>query len=129
MILYLEAIKKFAEFNGREGRKVFWTFFLVNCILACFALFFDNILGITLEYSGSYKNIGIGPLSIVFVAVMLIPSLAVSARRLHDIGQSGWMTMLLWFPLIGWIWILIFWLTESNSYENYYGQCPEDPWK
>jgi len=126
MIIYLQALKKFFVFKGREGRKVFWTFFLVNCILACVALFFDNVLGITFEYFGAYKNIGIGPLFIIFVVVMLIPSLAVSARRLHDIGQSGWMTMLVWFPLIGWIWILIFWMTEGNSYGNYYGLVPKD---
>lgn len=61
-----------------------------------------------------------------YILAMLIPSIAVSVRRLHDIGKSGWMLLIYFIPLIGSIWLLILFLTDSEPGENKYGPNPKE---
>lgn len=56
---------------------------------------------------------------------VLIPSLAVAVRRLHDLGKSGWMLLVSFIPLVGGIWLLILFLTEGNPSANKYGENPK----
>ena len=62
----------------------------------------------------------------IYTLAVLIPSLAVSVRRLHDVGKSGWMCFIALIPLIGGIWLLVLMLTDSNSGENEYGANPKE---
>jgi len=57
---------------------------------------------------------------------LIIPGLAVSVRRLHDVGKSGWMYFIVLIPLVGVIWLLVLMLTDSNPGENQYGVNPKD---
>jgi uncharacterized membrane protein YhaH (DUF805 family) len=97
---------KYAEFNGRASRPEFWWF-----ALACFlvAVVF-NLL--RLELLGLLANLA-----------LLLPSLAVGSRRLHDIGKSGWFQLIWLIPFIGWA-IMIYWLVQPSVGPNEYGEGP-----
>jgi uncharacterized membrane protein YhaH (DUF805 family) len=70
------------------------------------------------------EEYSIGLMSSFFYLACFVPSLAVSWRRLHDIGKSGWMTLLWLVPVVGWIWLLILLFTPSQDDENSYGAKP-----
>ena len=117
---YLQVLKQYADFSGRARRKEYWMFVLFNMIFAIVAMILDNILGIAID------GVGYGPLYGLYALAVLIPGLAVSVRRLHDVGKSGWMILIALIPLIGSIWLLVLMVTDSNPGENQYGQNPKE---
>ncbi len=117
---YLKVLKQYADFNGRARRKEYWMFVLFNMIFAIFAMILDNVLGLTAG------ELPYGVFYFLYALVVLIPGLAVSVRRLHDIGKSGWMFLISLIPLIGGIWLLVLMVTDSNSSENEYGPNPKE---
>lgn len=62
----------------------------------------------------------------LFFVFHLIPTIAVSVRRMHDIGKSGWWVLIAFVPLIGWIWYLILCCTDSQPGDNQYGPNPKN---
>jgi uncharacterized membrane protein YhaH (DUF805 family) len=70
-------------------------------------------------------EIGYGPLTPLYSLFVLIPSLAVVVRRLHDVGKSGWMFLILLIPIVGFIWILVLLLTDSQQESNNWGDNPK----
>ena len=117
---YLKVLKQYTDFSGRARRKEYWMFVLFNMIFAIVAMILDNILGIAME------GIGYGPIYGLYLLAMIIPSLAVGVRRLHDVGKSGWMMFIALIPLIGAIWLLVLMVTDSNPGENEYGHNPKE---
>ncbi len=117
MSWYLAALKKYAVFSGRARRKEYWMFVLFYLIFTIVLGVIDSILGIGEE--------GGGLLSGLFVLAMLIPSLAVTFRRLHDTDRSGWWLLIGFVPLIGSIVILVFMIQDSQPGENQYGTNPK----
>lgn len=117
---YLKVLKQYADFNGRARRKEYWMFVLFNMIFAVAAMILDNVLGIAME------GIGYGPIYGLYLLAIIIPSIAVGVRRLHDIGKSGWMMLISLIPLIGGIWLLVLMVTDSNPEENEYGPNPKE---
>ena len=117
MSWYLAALKKYAVFSGRARRKEYWMFVLFYLIFTIVLSVIDSILGIGEE--------GGGLLSGLFVLAMLIPSLAVTFRRLHDTDRSGWWLLIGFVPLIGSIVILVFMIQDSQPGENRYGTNPK----
>jgi uncharacterized membrane protein YhaH (DUF805 family) len=117
---YLQVLKKYAVFSGRARRKEYWMFTLFNIIFAAVAALLDNLLGTAIE------GMGYGIIYILYVLAVLIPGIAVSVRRLHDIGKSGWMLLLYLIPLVGAIWILVYLVTDSNPGENEFGPNPKE---
>jgi len=117
---YLQVLKKYAEFSGRARRKEYWMFTLFNIIFLIIAIILDNILGTAIEDSGY------GLFYFLYVLAVLIPGLAVSVRRLHDVGKSGWMILISLIPIIGAIWLLVLMVTDSNPGENQYGPNPKE---
>lgn len=116
---YLSALKKYAVFNGRARRKEYWMFFLFNTIFAIVAMVLDNLL-----------HLNIGPLSYgyiyaIYVLAILLPSLSVLVRRLHDIGKSGLWVFIGLIPLIGGIWLFVLICLEGTSGTNKYGEDPK----
>lgn len=81
---YLSVWKKYAVFEGRARRKEYWMFALFNFIFALAALILDAILG-TLSDDGLY-----GVIYLLYFLAVIMPSIAVCVRRLHDIDKSGW---------------------------------------
>ena len=95
-------------------------FVLFNMIFSVIAMILDNVLGIAME------GIGYGPLYGIYLLAIILPSLAVAVRRLHDIGKSGWMILISLIPLIGGIWLLVLLVTDSNPGNNQYGPNPKE---
>lgn len=116
---YLKVLKNYAVFSGRARRKELWMFVLFNIIFCIVAIVLDNILGT------AAKGIGYGLIYCLYSLAVLIPSLAVSVRRLHDIGKSGWMILIGLIPIIGSIWLLILYLLDSEPGENRFGAYPK----
>ena len=104
---------KFAVFSGRASRSEFWFFVLFGILGGIIALIIDvMILGYPLEENG--------PINLIFSVVLIIPSLSVAARRLHDINKSGWW-QLLWITIIGGILLIIWHATEGEKSKNRFG--------
>ena len=93
-------------------------FSLVNLIISLALAVVDSILGLTTEGS-------IGLLGSVYGLVVLLPTIAVSVRRLHDTGRSGWWLLIAFIPLIGVIVLIIFFVQDSQPGANQYGPNPK----
>ncbi|MFZ3073128.1 MAG: DUF805 domain-containing protein [Thermodesulfobacteriota bacterium] len=116
---YLTVLKKYAVFSGRARRKEYWMFFLFNILFSILAAILDNVFGTAIE------GVGYGLFYILYVLAVFIPGLAVSVRRLHDVGKSGWMFLIVFIPIIGAIWLLVLMVNDSNPGENKYGPNPK----
>ncbi|MDX6381746.1 MAG: hypothetical protein QOI57_2770 [Rubrobacteraceae bacterium] len=119
MNCYLEVLKKYAVFSGRARRKEYWMFFLFNLIITLVLALIDSLTG---TFS---SQAGLGLLSGLYSLAVLIPSIAVTVRRLHDTGRSGWWILLGLIPIIGGIILLIFMVLDSEPGENQYGPNPK----
>jgi len=117
---YLEVLKKYAIFSGRARRKEYWLFVLFNFIASLILSIIDGMFG---TYS---LETGMGLLSNLYLLAVLIPGIAVSVRRLHDISRSGWWLLIGLIPLIGAIVLLIFMAQDSKPGENQFGPNPKD---
>ena len=115
METYLDVLERYADFNGRARRKEYWTFYFYNVIISTSVVLLDIFL-----FGGT------GVLTFIYMAAILVPSAAVTARRLHDIGKSGWMWLVNLIPFIGGIWFLVLTLTEGDQGPNQYGLDPKE---
>jgi uncharacterized membrane protein YhaH (DUF805 family) len=108
---FVDAIKinfaKYADFSGCASRPEFWLWVLFT------------LVGATVLQSISYN------LSGAFSLATFLPTIAVTARRLHDTDRSGWLQLLWFIPLVGWI-ILVIWCAEAGR-PNRYGGAPQGP--
>ena len=108
-----DAFSKYATFSGRSSRSAYWWFYLFNILILIAALLIDLALGT----SGIiYALVGLG---------LLLPNLAVAARRLHDSGHSGWWLLIGILPVIGAIVLLVFTLQGSEP-PNQWGTGPDE---
>ncbi|HYD55562.1 MAG TPA: DUF805 domain-containing protein [Burkholderiales bacterium] len=111
---YLDVVKnKYATFSGRARRKEYWMFFLMNLLIAMGIGIVEAIIGLG------------GILGILYALALLIPGIAVSVRRLHDTGRSGWWLLIGFIPFIGWIVVLVFMVLDSQPGDNEYGPNPK----
>ena len=109
---YLGVLKKYAVFDGRAQRAEYWYFVLFNTIVSFILGFIDGILGTFNVLSG------------IYLLAVFIPSIAVGARRLHDIGKSGCCQLIAIIPIIGPI-LLIIWFATDSKADNQYGVNPK----
>lgn len=120
---YLKVLNQYSDFKSRARRKEYWMFALVNFIISFAIVGIDNALGLSFNYTENVS--GSGVFNLLYNLLILIPSLAVAVRRLHDIGKSGWMLLIGLIPLVGAIWLLILLLRNSEAGENKYGPNPK----
>ncbi len=120
MEYFLHSLRNYAVFSGRARRKEYWMFILFQLIFAIVAMVADGLLGTTWEGGG-----GGGVVYTVYSLALIIPGLAVSVRRLHDVGKSGWFSFIALIPLVGIIWLLVLYCTEGTPGENEYGPNPK----
>lgn len=126
MKYYLEALKKYAVFSGRARRKEYWFFALFNLIFAIVAMFLDQAFGTVFTIQG--VPIMYGFIYVAYALFTFLPGLAVTVRRLHDVGKSGWFFFIVLIPVIGAIWLLVLMCTAGQPGMNKWGQNPkEDP--
>ena len=116
---YLEALKKYAVFGGRSRRKEYWYFVLFSVIVSLVLSAIDALLG-TLSSS---TNVGL--LGGIYGLAIIIPSIAVSVRRLHDIDRTGWWVLISLVPVIGAIVLLVFAVLDGTPGENRFGPNPK----
>jgi uncharacterized membrane protein YhaH (DUF805 family) len=106
----LVVLQRYAKFDGRASRAEYWWFFLANLIIAI----------------GIYILVAIASifyiLLIGFWLALIVPSIAVAVRRLHDTNKSGWMILIGLIPFVGGIILLIFLATQGNLTSNDYGE-------
>jgi len=119
---YFKVLKQYADFSGRARRKEHWMFALFNTIFAVVAMILDRTLGTTFSLYG--QSLGYGWIFLIYFLAMILPSLAVGVRRLHDIGKSGWNYLLGFIPLVGAIILLVWACKESQAGENKWGLNP-----
>ncbi len=119
MNYYFEVLKKYAVFNGRARRKEYWMFCLFNVIIGFTLGFIDGIIGAATESR-------LGVLGILYGLAVLIPSIAVTIRRLHDTNRSGWWFCISFIPIVGGVVLIIFLALDSQPGENKYGQNPKE---
>lgn len=130
--------KKYAKFRGRASRSEFWYFVLFSIIISFLVGVLGNILGMSYsipidsvqflnETSELVKTTVVQPISLLQIAfglIIFIPSLAISVRRLHDIGKSGWWYLIAFIPLLGALILLIFFVLPSQDRTNRHGSIP-----
>lgn len=116
---YIEALKKYAVFNGRARRKEYWFFVLFSIIITIVLSFTDAMIGLFDMESG------IGLLSGIYSLAVLVPSISVGVRRLHDTNRKGWWLLIGLVPLIGIIILLVFMVLDSSPGDNNYGANPK----
>ncbi len=112
---YLKVVRdNYANFSGRARRSEYWYFTLCNFLIAL--VLFALALAI-----GTIGNI----IYFIYILAVLVPSLAVIVRRLHDVGKSGWFYFISLIPLVGAIWLIVLFATEGDSGANKYGPDPK----
>lgn len=116
---YLKVLKQYADFSGRARRKEYWMFVLFNIIVSFMLGIVDALTGMTM-LDGS-----IGTLGFIYTLAILVPSLAVGARRLHDIGRSGWWMLIGLVPVIGFIVLIVWYASEGTRGDNRFGADPK----
>ncbi len=110
---YKTAFTRYVDFSGRTSVGGFWRFVAVNFVVAV-------VLGVLSGVSSVFLL-----LYVVYALAVLLPSIAIAIRRLHDTGKSGWMILLGLIPFVGFIILIVFYVQPSDG-PNEYGQGPED---
>jgi uncharacterized membrane protein YhaH (DUF805 family) len=120
-VSFQDAVKvcfsKYVDFNGRARRSEFWWWVLFTFLLGIVASVIDTVLG-------TRNSTGSGLIQSVANLAVLLPSLAVGARRLHDTGRSGWWLLLWLVCIVGWIFLII-WMCQDSHPDNKYGASPK----
>lgn len=109
---YLAVLKNYVGFSGRARRKEYWMFVLFNFLVAAVL----TGVGMAIETT---------ILTTIYQLAVLIPSLAVSVRRLHDTGRSGWWLLLAFIPIVGAIILIVFLASDGETAPNKYGANPK----
>ncbi len=142
-LYFLDTIKKrYAQFTGRASRSEFWYFILFSMIISIILGILDGVLGTGYTYNVNAVALEtatvtaasvtteqtIGYMSSLYSLAIMIPTLAVSMRRLHDIGKSGWWLLIGIIPIVNFIGIFVliyFYAKDSQLGENAYGENPK----
>lgn len=112
---YLEVLKKYATFDGRARRAEYWYFMLFSTIVSYGLAFVEYFIS---------KDMTVQVIPLMYSLLVLLPSLAVGVRRLHDTDRSGWWLLIALIPLIGIIVLFVFMVFKGTDGENRFGQDP-----
>lgn len=119
---YMEVMRKYAVFSGRARRKEYWMFQLVNIVI--FVVLCAAAIPPLLAHHLSPLPLVLFAFMFVYALATIIPGIAVSVRRLHDINFSGWWILLAFVPSGGLI-LLVFHVLDSTPGTNRYGPNPK----
>lgn len=109
---YVGVLKNYAGFSGRARRTEYWMFYLFNMITTIVAVIIDQVIGYPV-------------LTVLYSLGIVIPSLAVTVRRLHDTNRSGGWFFVGFIPFVGWIFLLVFLVSAGTPGPNQFGQDPK----
>lgn len=110
---YTKVFQKYADFDGRARRKEFWMFLLINMVIGLSIAVVETVIGFTF-----------GIIGMLYSLAVLIPSIAVGARRLHDTGRTGWLLLIGFIPLVNLV-LLFFMVQPGIAGKNQYGNDPK----
>ena len=117
MFWFIKVLRNYAVLAGRASRQEYWMFVLVNIVISIGLRLIDTfVFNIPIER--------IGPVYTVYGLGVLVPSITVTVRRLHDIGKSGWYLLLAFIPVVGGFVLLIMTCLASQPGDNQYGPDP-----
>ena len=120
---FLDVIKNhYVDFDGRASRKEYWMFVVFYLAIYIGASIVGAILGAVSDTLALLVSLGV----MLFGLGIILPSLGIAVRRLHDTGRSGWFILLGLIPLAGLI-VLYFAILEGDAGPNEYGPDPLDP--
>ncbi|QBQ39796.1 DUF805 domain-containing protein [Sphingobacterium psychroaquaticum] len=120
---FLKVVRdNYTNFNGRARRKEYWMFVLFNIIISGALSLVDRIFGLTYGDTSPYQS---GVLSSIYALAVLLPSIAVAVRRLHDTNKSGWFLLVAFIPFVGWIYLIYLFIKEGDRGQNQYGPDPK----
>ncbi|WP_137181828.1 DUF805 domain-containing protein [Roseomonas sp. AR75] len=108
-------LNKYGTFTGRARRSEFWFFWLFNVLVQSASSILDAIVFSEIQ-----------PITALTSLALLLPGLAVAVRRLHDNGRSGWWILIGLVPLVGWIVLLVWYLSRGGDGPNRFGPDPRD---
>jgi uncharacterized membrane protein YhaH (DUF805 family) len=121
MNYYFAVLKKYAVFSGRARRKEYWFFTLFNMIVMFLLIAIDTATGSVIDPE---EDLGI--LTTIYILGVIIPTIAVGVRRLHDTDRTGWWTLIYFVPLIGPLVFIYFTVLASDDGVNRFGESPLD---
>ena len=110
-------LRRYAQFEGRAPRSEYWWFALFTVLASIVADILDS----------AFLHGGFGLISDLVWLALLLPSIAVQVRRLHDIDRTGWWWWIVLVPLLGWILLLVWNCTPGTEGPNRYGDDPLGP--
>lgn len=111
---YVDFWKNYVNFSSRSRRAAFWYVMLMNVIIAI-------VLSVLMAISSVFYYV-----AVVYDLAIIIPSIALWVRRLHDIGKAGWWVLLDFVPLVGPIVLLVWACREGDHGANAYGPDPKE---
>jgi uncharacterized membrane protein YhaH (DUF805 family) len=124
MELMFAPLRKFADFNGRARRSEYWLFTLFAFIVSVVLSVIGNIVMGPPDPSNPLAGGGF-ILQMIWLLILLVPSLAVGVRRLHDTDRSGWWLLISFVPLVGGIVLLVFNVLDGTPGPNKFGPDPK----
>lgn len=126
MYWFSSAMMKCFQYSGRSSRKEYWYFFLACIVLALFVGFLQGIVNGTAHAQGQTVRSG-AFLIRVFQLLILLPSISITVRRLHDTGRSGWWILIGFIPVLGLIIQLVWMAQRGTTGSNRFGDDPLQP--
>jgi uncharacterized membrane protein YhaH (DUF805 family) len=124
MMSFMDATKsclqQYVGFSGRASRSEYW-FAYLSFIVAVMGMFTLSIVSLFVVEALATL---MGLLTFVLYLGGFLPLLAVSVRRLHDLGKSGWMMLLVFVPFVGGILLLVWFVSDGEAFDNAYGAVP-----
>ena len=113
---------RYAKFDGRANRREYWYFVLFYFLISSIAGLIDaTIINPMLLGQTPMESARGGMLQMIVTLGLMIPSIAIGIRRLHDIGKKGWWILLGFVPFVGIFILIYFYVQDSHSGENIYG--------
>ncbi|MGR5275105.1 DUF805 domain-containing protein [Vibrio rotiferianus] len=116
---YYKVILNYTNFNGRARRQEYWYFTLVNVLVNLVMGIIDRVIGSVMQMDN------FGFFGVIYALFIMIPSIAVTVRRLHDSGRTGWWALIAFVPAIGILVLLYFLIQDSEEGSNQYGVSPK----
>ena len=109
--------QKYVDFSGRARRSEYWWFAVFALLVSIVADLIDVMLG-------TMSDTNVGVVGAIAALALLLPSLAVAIRRLHDTSRTGWWILIGLIPIVGWIVLIVFYFQDSHG-DNAYGPSPK----
>ncbi len=116
---YVGVLRKYAVFEGRARRREYWMFCLFSVLVSFAFVTVDVVTG------GFNRELGLGVFNSLYALAVLVPSIAVTIRRLHDTDRSGWWLLISLVPCIGAIVLLVYTVQSGTPGQNRYGADPK----